>query len=173
MADAVVNKGGGVHALRATGLPPRQIDYLTPFDATHVPPVSIKRCNVVFPPGWRPDESGTWRLTHHARLNYNADRVLASGNPLTDPRLAAQARQRLASGKSAAFKQRSAENQSPTSAGEMRQVAHRPTLPTYAECPDCRVINFLPERLADDAIGIARARAALDSAVTETDTQIN
>lgn len=177
LAGAIVNKGGAVHALRMNGLPPRQIDHLIPFDTTYVPPglpVSIERCNIVFAPGWWWDEiDRVWGLTRHARRNYDADRALASGNPLTDPHLSGQARQRLEAGKSVAFKRRSFENQAPTRTGEMRQPDHRATLPAYARCPDCHAINLLPESLIDDAIGIARRRAVLDSAVTETDTPIN
>lgn len=174
LADALTNKGGGVHALRTNGRPPRRFDFLTPFAAypASVAPASGERCNIVFPPGWWQDDKGLWALTSHARRRYDDDRQLASGNPGVDPREGERARRRLISGRSAAFRQRSAENQPPWPSAP-RQVAHRATLPTVARCPDCQGINRLEPRLEEEAIAKARSQPVLDSAVAGANNDIN
>jgi hypothetical protein len=132
---------------------PRRIDHLTPFSGADTHDL----CNVVFAPGWLPDDDGVWTLTRHARTRRRADDQIAHGGSRRSAREAERARQRRRSGTSATFTRRSTEN-APHDP-DPRQPEHATALPAFARCPDCGGINRLESTLLDDALASWREGA--------------
>ncbi len=96
--------------------------------------------HVQFGAGWKQDQDGLWALSNGARTGLERDRALAVGNSLTSPKLAAEARERLASGKAIANR-RPVRNE--YIAGRVNQARNIADLPAFARCHDCKGVNRL------------------------------